>query len=256
MGWALSISSCVYPSPAPPLASGPRWSSSSACEAVAVFVVDGLGFFGLASGETLPAGVPAPDGVVELEDEPPEPSVLGHAVDRRDVGMVQRGEQAGLALEAREALGIGREARRQDLDRDVAPQRLVACAVDLTHPARPDQIADRVLTEPLSRGAWRVGWDGQEAVRRRLGEERYDLTAERVVAGARGRVLELGFESRFHPAGDGNMDGHGRCTLRTTRPAFQTFNDLLQPSHGQTFPPSRKSLPRPTVSPGLEPSIA
>ena len=50
-------------------------------------------------------------------------------------GMVERGEQARFAREAGAALGVGCEVRRQDLDRDVAPELAVARAIDLAHAA-------------------------------------------------------------------------------------------------------------------------
>ena len=49
--------------------------------------------------------------------------------------MIQRGQELGLALEAREAIGIGGEQIRKDLDGDVAIQFLVAGAIHLSHPA-------------------------------------------------------------------------------------------------------------------------
>ena len=57
------------------------------------------------------------------------------AVDRRDVRVVQGGEHLRLALEAGDALGIGRKGRRQNLDRDVTIELGIACAVDLAHAA-------------------------------------------------------------------------------------------------------------------------
>ena len=60
---------------------------------------------------------------------------LLEAVDVRDVRMVQRGEDFGFALEPREALGIRREALRQDLDRDLAFQLRVGGAIHLAHAA-------------------------------------------------------------------------------------------------------------------------
>ena len=50
-------------------------------------------------------------------------------------GMVERRQQARLAREAGAALGVGREVRRQDLDRDVAPELAVAGAIHLAHAA-------------------------------------------------------------------------------------------------------------------------
>ena len=48
--------------------------------------------------------------------------LLDDAVDLRDVWMIERGERLRLALEARQAVGIGREQLRQDLDCDITLQ--------------------------------------------------------------------------------------------------------------------------------------
>ncbi len=68
---------------------------------------------------------------------------LLEAVHGREVGVIERGEQPRLALEARQALGVVGELRGQHLDRDVAPQLGVARPVDLAHAActqRPDNL--------------------------------------------------------------------------------------------------------------------
>ena len=49
--------------------------------------------------------------------------------------MIQRGERLGLALEARQAFGVGRERVRQNLDRHLAAQRGVGGAPHLSHAA-------------------------------------------------------------------------------------------------------------------------
>ena len=61
------------------------------------------------------------------------------AVDRGDVRMIERGEQACFAREPRAALRIGHERPRQDLDRDVATELRVTGAIDLAHAARAEQ---------------------------------------------------------------------------------------------------------------------
>ena len=48
----------------------------------------------------------------QLHHERADAAALFEAVDVRDVRMVQRGEDLGFALEAREALGVGGERRR------------------------------------------------------------------------------------------------------------------------------------------------
>ena len=94
--------------------------------------------------------------VNQLEDEHGHPLAgrvaLFDAVDCRDVRMVQRGEQTGLALEARQPLRIGQEQGRKNFAGDVSLQPKIAGAVDLTHPARPERSSDLVATDPGPRG--------------------------------------------------------------------------------------------------------
>ena len=59
-------------------------------------------------------------------------------VNRRDVRVVQRGEDVRFALEAREAIGVRRE-RGLDFDRHVAIQPGIACPEDLAHAAGPEK---------------------------------------------------------------------------------------------------------------------
>ena len=53
-----------------------------------------------------------------------------------DVRMIQRGERLRLALEPRQAIGIGANGSGRILSH-VATELGVACAVDLAHAARP-----------------------------------------------------------------------------------------------------------------------
>ena len=82
-------------------------------------------------------------------------------VDRPDVRMIERREQSCFAFEARQPIGIGRERRRQDLDRDVAPELRVVRAIHLAHPARArdarlDPIRGPATGRPARRRARRV----------------------------------------------------------------------------------------------------
>ena len=72
---------------------------------------------------------------------------LFEAVDRRDVRMIQRGEDLGLARETRQAIGVVRERLRQDLDRDIAVQLGVARPEHLPHAALADRRGDFVDAE-------------------------------------------------------------------------------------------------------------
>ena len=75
----------------------------------------------------------------ELEHECGAAIDVLEAINRADVGMIQRRQHARFALEAREALRIGREDVRQDFDRDVATELLIMGAIDLAHAANAEE---------------------------------------------------------------------------------------------------------------------
>src|SRR5207249_913474 len=62
------------------------------------------------------------------------------AVDLRDVGMVQSGQELGFALEARQPLRVAREMQRQDFDGHVAVELGVAATINFPHPALADEL--------------------------------------------------------------------------------------------------------------------
>ena len=112
-----------------------------------------------------PIGAAARDVLLEgfpfdqFQDQRAHPGAVGahgvfDPVDGADVGMIERGEHPGLALEAGQPLRIAHEERRQDLDRHVAPEPGVVGAVDLAHPAfaeqRPDLIRPNTVDHPNS----------------------------------------------------------------------------------------------------------
>jgi hypothetical protein len=69
------------------------------------------------------------------------------AVNLRDVGMVQRREQLGLALKSRQPLSVIRERIGQNFDRDFALQARIPRAIDLAHTAGADEGDDFVGAE-------------------------------------------------------------------------------------------------------------
>ena len=71
-------------------------------------------------------------------------------VDSRDVGMIQRCEGVGFAVEARDAVRIVRKRFRQELEGDVAAEAGVACAIDRTHSACTQFADDPVRTKRLA----------------------------------------------------------------------------------------------------------
>ena len=73
--------------------------------------------------------------------------LLLEAEERGDVGMVERGEDARLALEPRHALRVGDERLGQRLQSDVAAQVRIMRPVDLTHAAGAQRAADLVGTD-------------------------------------------------------------------------------------------------------------
>jgi len=84
----------------------------------------------------------------QLHHQRAHPARLFTAMDVRDVGVVERGEDLCLPLESSEALRIVREERREDFDSDVAIQTRITGAIDLPHPARANQREDLVRTQP------------------------------------------------------------------------------------------------------------
>jgi len=77
------------------------------------------------------------------------------AVNRGDVGMVERSQHLGLTPEARHALGVSSECLRQDFQRHFAVQLRVSRAIDFSHSARTDSLHDVVVAKRLANH-----WDG------------------------------------------------------------------------------------------------
>ena len=71
-------------------------------------------------------------------------------VDGRDVGMIQNAGRPRLLLEAPQAIRVGGKRRRQDFDRDVAPESRVLGPIDLPHPSRAEGGQDFVRAEACS----------------------------------------------------------------------------------------------------------
>jgi len=60
-------------------------------------------------------------------------------VDGEDIGVRQRSQQAGFALETRSPFRIAREQIWKDLDGDLTTELRVVRAVDLAHAARANE---------------------------------------------------------------------------------------------------------------------
>ena len=119
--------------------------------------------------------------VHEFENEEPDGRLLGvvrggrllEAVDRADVGMVQRREHPCFALEAREAIRVARERAGQDLDGDITTKLRVPCLVDVAHAARSEQRGQLIAAEgPADHGDRRqVGQQARRNDEHRIVEE-------------------------------------------------------------------------------------
>jgi hypothetical protein len=109
--------------------------------------------------------------VDELHDEEPDADDLVVAVDGRDVGVVERGEDLGFALEAGEPLGVRGERGRKELDRDVATEGRVGRLPDLAHPPLADLLGEAVVQKHVPRfqghAAGRTTWPAECPPRRR-----------------------------------------------------------------------------------------
>ena len=123
------------------------WAASSAsaiCRAIGMASLTGIGPSRNAIGERRTLD--------ELQHERLKSIGFFEAVNRRDVRMIERGEDLRFALEAREPLLIEGEAVGQDLERDVALERRVARAIDLAHTARAERGQNFVRAESIADG--------------------------------------------------------------------------------------------------------
>jgi len=133
--------------------------------------------------------------VDKFGDEVRPPIQIAYIVHGEDVGMIERGEHVGLALQAGEAIGIRHEEWRQDFDRHIASQLGVPSAVHITHPTGAHQFHDVVRADAIGR----LQQTADEAIdHRSLGkapclfaraQQRLDLGAQSIVAA---RLLEKG----------------------------------------------------------------
>src|ERR1700730_10811605 len=87
----------------------------------------------------------------QLLDDVGRALVRSDVVDDGDVGVVEDPRGFGLLLEAAEAVGVLREGRWQDLDRDLAAQARVFRPIHLPHPASAERREDLVGTHTRAR---------------------------------------------------------------------------------------------------------
>ena len=76
-------------------------------------------------------------------------------------------KQLRFALEPREPIGVGAAGFRQQLERDLAPELGVGCALDLAHPAPADHAGDPVVRQGASGSEGQGGTESTSADRPR-----------------------------------------------------------------------------------------
>ena len=84
--------------------------------------------------------------VDQLEDEPLRPACFLYPVDRSNVRMVERGQHVRLTLEPGDALGVGAECGRKNLDGHLAPELQILRAIHLADAAGTER--SEYLVEP------------------------------------------------------------------------------------------------------------
>ena len=88
--------------------------------------------------------------------------------------MRQQARRLGFDLEPAQTLRIGGQARRQRLDRHIAPESGVARAMHLPHAANADEAEYFVGTEPGSGGNRHSAYSPPAGVRRSVLRSRFD----------------------------------------------------------------------------------
>ena len=73
--------------------------------------------------------------------------VAFQAIDRRDIGVIQRRQRLRFTLESRQIICVARERGRQHLDRNLAIELRIAGAINLAHSARSERAEDFVGAE-------------------------------------------------------------------------------------------------------------
>ena len=86
----------------------------------------------------------------QLHDERVRVLVFGYTINLRDVRMIERGQQLGLALEARHPLRVFRKGSRQNLQRHITFQLRVLGPVNLAHAAYAERSENFVRAKAIT----------------------------------------------------------------------------------------------------------
>jgi hypothetical protein len=91
----------------------------------------------------------------ELHHQRLDAAAVFEAVQRGDIRMIERRQDFGFALKAREPIAIAGQFCRQDFDGDVTLQACIEGAVHLAHPTGADRFLDFVRSDSGSKGKQR-----------------------------------------------------------------------------------------------------
>ena len=86
----------------------------------------------------------------EFHDQKVGPVLLADIEEGADVGVVERGDGPGLALETRPELLVRGEVRREDLDGHISIEARVVGSPDLPHASGADLLDNTVVSQRLS----------------------------------------------------------------------------------------------------------
>jgi hypothetical protein len=88
----------------------------------------------------------------KFHDQVIDSAMAADIVERADIGMVQRRNRAGLAIEALFSHAVFRQMRGKNFDGDDAVEPCIACTIHLTHPASAQRRLNFIRTEFRARG--------------------------------------------------------------------------------------------------------
>ena len=92
--------------------------------------------------------------MLTLHDEKRGAVLVADVVERADVRVIERGDRAGFILEPRAEVWLGRQRRREHLDRHDAVEPGIAGPIHLAHAAGSHQRLQQVGSQARARGKW------------------------------------------------------------------------------------------------------
>ena len=95
--------------------------------------------------------------IQELHDDVRAAVLLADIINRTDVGVIQGGSGASLALKTTQGLRIAGEGIRQEFERDKAVQARIFGFIDHAHPSSAQLFDNAVMGDRVARGEAGIG---------------------------------------------------------------------------------------------------